>query len=483
MKKLLLGTASFSTLSIMIAGLSMAPLSNALADPAVGQNDGDIAAINREIAKLRAENDALRQRDALRQENSALRERERLRQENAALRGKSEPVARRVPAPTAARAAIASAPISPVVPAAPPQPLVPVASRQFDLRDPTTLMDYAGDGSSSMFKAAPPIASPGVLTLWADGGATFANGDPMYNFYPGNSSFLTPLGGGGLPGYFSFVPKVGWEAAAGFDYRLPNSQWHVSGQFRYGDNRTSAGPVGTSASFALPVSGGPATVGSSASASGTEHETHWLSDFTIGREFGVGQSAVQVKGGVRFAEVTAETTTNSLSKLSISGIGSPIPTLFGGTTTSITETSKYTSTLNSRFVGAGPVLGAQGKVPIWGSWTFDYLADTGLLYGTSRIDTTTRSNLSINPIPSTLAFYGFGGGFTSGPFATSRRFWVVNPDFQAGFSYWVTPRVAVSVSYRLDAYIGALLTEDVSGKISKTTRYYHGPHLTVSASF
>ncbi len=60
---------------------------------------------------------------------------------------------------------------------------------------------------------------------------------------------------------------------------------------------------------------------------------------------------------------------------------------------------------------------------------------------------------------------------------------VFNGDIQAGLSYRFTPNVKVTVSYRLDAFFGPLLTFDAAGNSVKADRFYYGPHLALTGSF
>lgn len=426
------------------------PVSRALAASALGQSPDDAELLKKDVAKLRAENAALRQRDRLRQQNMALRERNATRRDSA---GSHQ------------QAAVTSS--QPV-----PQQLSSAAALGTETGSPAMLMDYAGDVPPDLlFKA--PVPARGQFSFWVEGGAIWSGGDPVYNFYP-TGGYGIPVGSS-LPGFFSFVPHVGWDAATGFDYRFANSPWHVSGEVRYGQSKISDSAAGAGS---LSIAG--VSINSSQSVVGTDNETHWLADFTVGRDLGIGQDAMQVKGGIRFAQITADSGVASNRKLAVSGIPTPIPTIGGGTTTSLSITSLYNNTLNSSFLGAGPVIGAQGSVPFWGQFAFDYRADAAVLFGSQKVVFGSTTSTTISPM---VAIIG-PGSFTTGPTAlTDKTVAVFNGDLQAGFSYWVNPHVKVTASYRLDAFFGALKTIDAAGNGVSVNRYYQGPQLAVTATF
>ncbi len=393
-----------------IAGATIPVPSPAQADDTTAR----VAALEQEIA-------------ALRRENAALRERTRLRADNAGLRRQLQEQA---PAPA-------------------------VDARQ----------TYAAD--ASVWKA-PPVTR-GQFRAWVEGGAFWTGGDPFYSFY----TFANLVRGDNAPAFFTLKPKVGWEAATGFDYRFAGSPWHVSGQFRYGEARTSA-----SAADSQSVSQPPATFSISQNATARHKETHWLADFAVGRDLlGSGPDAMQVKVGVRIAELTARTSTlDTLNEFVDFGV----PTVVGGVTvTTVTGLSLDDTQQKSRFLGAGPRIGAEGAVPLWGGWSFDYLADAAVLFGTHRFNQVNTTTFTTTPFIPDAAF---SSGTAN---STSKGGTVFNADVQAGLSYWLNQNVKVSASYRLDAFFGALSTLSVENDLSKLTkvdRYFHGPRVALTGS-
>ena len=131
------------------------------------------------------------------------------------------------------------------------------------------------------------------------------------------------------------------------------------------------------------------------------------------------------------------------------------------------------------FLGAGPRLGIEGAVPFAGSWAFDYLGDVAVLFGNQKLVNTSTSARSFDPavLNSTL-------GSVSSSTSTDQRFATVfNADIQVGVSYWMTPNVKLSASYRLDAYFNVLNQAFSTDTKQTLDRYIHGPRLGLSATF
>jgi Legionella pneumophila major outer membrane protein precursor len=167
-------------------------------------------------------------------------------------------------------------------------------------------------------KASPPLPPQSTWSWWVEGGA-----------------FNT---GGGSVGFPAFKPNWGGEGAIGFDWQS-HPLWHVIGQFRYG---TASKNPSTQFSFISA----PSTV--NVGENQNLREDHWLVDFGIGRDFGLGNSNAIWTFGVHVADLCSKLNGN----FSISTVGpSASPT-----TIAIQE--------RSTFVGAGPRLGVQGDIPL-----------------------------------------------------------------------------------------------------------------------
>ncbi len=319
-------------------------------------------------------------------------------------------------------------------------------------------------------KVAAPVER-GQFRVWGEGGAIWSGGDPIDSFYT-RSTISLVSGVATELASFPLLPKVGWEAATGFDYRFAGSPWHVSGQFRYGEGRTSVTSA-SSSSESVSAGGGPPSTATVTDAESVAHqETHWLADMALGRDvIGSGADAMQFKFGTRIAELRA--TTNSRETVSESLIGSGNDFFIGGAT-NVSQQLK--------FLGAGPRFGVEGSVPMARMWSFDYQGDVAALFGTqSFYSRTTFDNPVVIPIPMTP----FGSSppvvNTAQKFAT-----VLNADIQVGVSYWFSQNVKASLSYRLDAFFNAFAGLDAQNdpkNLAQINRYIHGPRLAVSAQF
>jgi hypothetical protein len=332
---------------------------------------------------------------------------------------------------------------------------------------------YAADLPAT-YKAVPVAEARGLLRLWGEGGATWTGGDPSLLFYqpiqPNPLLAFTPNAQS-----FDLKPKLGWEGAGGFDYRFANSPWHVSGQFRYGDG-TAKGSFATSGGFATNLG----SFNSSQAITADGKETHWLADMAIGRDvLGNGPDAMQVKAGLRISEFRASTGSRETDP-TLTTFNQP--TVFNGVTvSSIATTTNINLAQEARFLGAGPRVGIEGAVPFAGQWSFDYLGDAAVLFGTQRYSqiqtgSATASLTGIGPVNQPASFSSLD----------ERSATVFNGDLQVGVSYWFTPNVKVSASYRLDAYLNVLTglspTNDTTS-LQKVDRFIHGPRIGVTGQF
>jgi hypothetical protein len=343
---------------------------------------------------------------------------------------------------------------------------------------------------------APVAEAPGQLRFWAEGGAIWSGGDPVSQNFSlidftglgGLGAVGGGIGGGSIPRTFDLTPKVGWEAATGFDYRFAGSPWHVSGQFRYGEGGKTSGSASSAGSvdpalLALLGGGLPpgSSIGGSQNVAASYQEARWLADLAVGRDVvGSGADAMQLKGGLRVAEFTARTNTSNNSSV-LENFGVPITVAAGFPKTSFLAFANSEAVdTRARFLGAGPLIGIQGSVPFAGKWSFDYLGDAAVLFGTQRLDQTTTTTSTISP--AFLAAFGGAGGsvFTS----TAEQFATVfSADIQVGLSYWLTQNVKVGASYRLDALINVWNQDGAAGANLTPDRYTHGPRLTVTGQF
>jgi hypothetical protein len=299
----------------------------------------------------------------------------------------------------------------------------------------------AADMNKTMPMKAPPAPAPKeTWSWWIEGGAMNVAGDAF------------SIG----PVISNIKPKWGWEGAAGFDW-VPQGwgPWHLSGQFRYGTaQRTQAFHGSTT----LIVPTGTTLI---AIASNNEkiRDDHWLVDFAVGRDLGLGNgSNAQWKLGLRVADLRAKLTAS------------------GSVATTPGKTGVFSTVQKATFVGAGPRLGVDGSTPLGGGWSIDWLGGVAVLFGERQTTQTTF------PTP-------VGAGvflpITSAS-AISDTTAVFNVDGQAGLSYWFSPTFKITASYRVDAYFSALKTVKpgtANGSFNSLDQIYNGPMLRLTSSF
>jgi hypothetical protein len=257
-------------------------------------------------------------------------------------------------------------------------------------------------------------------------------------------------GGGGVGQFPSIKPNWGGEGAVGFDWQA-QPLWHVNGQFRYG-SATKSGP--TKSVF----QSGTTTITNT----GTQNlrEDHWLVDFGVGRDFGLGNSHAMWTLGVRVADLR--------SKLNASG--NFVSASSGG---AIVGTGVSSSQEKSTFVGAGPRLGVQGDIPLGGAWSFDWLAGAAVLFGERNVQLISSQAAGVTDVSDSPAIF--------------------NADAEAGLSYWINPNLKITASYRYDEYFRALKNLSVAstnlgpnGPVfvsSNIDRSYSGPMLRLTSKF
>jgi hypothetical protein len=411
------------TFLIWMVALGIAARTPASADTAE-DTLARVRALEKEIAAIKKENEALRQVKKLREENTSLKD-------------------RHVNANSAGPA----------------------------LHEPREA--YAADLPVYVKATAPP--EQGRLRLWGEGGAIWSGGDPIDSSY--FRSTISALGIDTREYFFPLVPKVGWEAATGFDYRFAGSPWHVSGQFRYGVGRTTESSA-SSSSYGISAGGAPPATLSLADAESVSHrETHWLADLALGRDvIGSDADAMQFKFGVRVAELRANTNSRASGGETGTNVGAPLFNFLIAADTNISQELK--------FLGAGPRFGVEGSVPMARGWSFDYLGDVAALFGTqSFYRRSSTDNVVIVPVPANPSLFEVPPPVVS----TAQKFaTVLNADIQVGVSYWLSQNMKATLSYRLDAYFNAFAGVDAKNdpkNLVQINRYIHGPRLALTGQF
>jgi hypothetical protein len=291
-------------------------------------------------------------------------------------------------------------------------------------------------------KKAPPVPAQVVKESWSwwiEGGAFDPSGD-SFNFGPALSNIK---------------PKWGWEGAVGFDWMPGWGPWHVSGQVRYGSAQKTQGfnNLRQFEHIILPV--GTTFVGTLANNEKIRDE-HWVVDFAVGRDFGLGNANAQWKLGLRVVDLRG--------RLTASGVAN--------TTGAVVNNNSFTVQQDATFVGAGPRFGVEGSTPLSAGWSFDWLAGAAVLVGERHTSQTTLSTVA-----------ALGGATLLTGQATEQTTAVFNVDAQAGLSYWFSPNLKITASYRVDAYFNALKTVKsgaANNSFVDVDQIYNGPMARVT---
>ncbi len=279
--------------------------------------------------------------------------------------------------------------------------------------------------------------TPPTLTLWGEGAA----------FWTGGGRYNIPwlLGSS----YTSLKPLVGFEGAVGLDYRWPNQIWHFVFDFRYGKTRTASNNAAAFQTFGTTFG---YLLTSATSNQSTEHESHLVADFMIGRDLGVGGNTPELEFGIRIADLHAAAQMVESSQRT-----------FYTPTTIVTTARSSLDNWNSRFFGVGPRLAIVGAIPIAGEWSFEYGAGIAALLGARKLE-----------------------GSSSTGFAVSNRAtaFVFNADGSLALSYRITSQFKISTGIRGDFYDNALTTYDIgTGALQNINRIYWGPFLRLTGTF
>ena len=211
----------------------------------------------------------------------------------------------------------------------------------------------------NVFKSAPPPR--GETQIFVEGGAFWTGGDRI-PYFAGFGSLLGGLFGGVAPtdlGERRITPdQIGWDGAAGFDHRFAGSRWHVNGEVRYGQTKKSDSFASAAFLTVTDLSGGGfpgLLVNANANTVADLKERHWHADLGIGYDIITGPANLQVKFGMRVAEVWAKVDSVTNGTLSAAIVGLP-PVL--------TASANANETDIRSFLGVGPRAGIDGSIPL-----------------------------------------------------------------------------------------------------------------------
>ena len=319
-------------------------------------------------------------------------------------------------------------------------------------------------------KAPPAIKNE--WSWWVEGGAAHVGGDPGV---PGLNN----------PPYNVTAKPWGWEAAAGFDYRLDN-YWHLSGQFRYGRNKTASKSNNPNAVFSIHGTTPTTTFfpfAFNGNNTAQHKESHWLADFMVGRELGLGQGLPSMaRFGVRVAEIRGKTTGSAQWN------NIPTTTRFATTcalapTPAVCITHKRDYTQDNSFFGVGPRIELDGSIPLAHRWSIDYMGGIAGLYGRRTAIQTVNISQSMQtafptPLPVPLRATCTVGCPVNARYTDNA--WIPNADAMVGLSYAITPNVKATLSYRFDGYWNALKAFDSNGQVTDLNRFYQGVTLRLT---
>ena len=270
-----------------------------------------------------------------------------------------------------------------------------------------------GPPPAAIYKA-PATLSP-IVTMLIEGGVLWTGG---------RGGFIeVPFFDAAAP---NVRPGIGWTGAVGIDYQWAGSPWHLNLGFRYGQSKEkkatffSTSPTATGA-YAL-------------------REEHWVADFMVGRDLGIGLGKSQIKFGLRIADLSHTADSTGVYSSSANAIRA-----------------------RSTFFGIGPRVALEGSVPLGGAWNFDYGVGAAALFGTRKY-----SQDEINEIEHERATRGGA---------------VFNADVSGAFAYWLTPHFKLAVGYQFDGYWKGLLVDVSDDNRQTVNRFYHGPVIRATGKF
>jgi hypothetical protein len=274
-----------------------------------------------------------------------------------------------------------------------------------------------GPPPAAIYKAA--AAPSPIVTMFIEGGALWTGG---------RGGFIETITDNVFP---NVRPGIGWTGAAGIDYQWAGSPWHLNVGFRYGKSKEKKG------TFAATTT--PSTIAGYA-----VREEHWVADFMVGRDLGIGLGKSQIKFGLRIADLSRTADSSGFNSSS----------------------SSNTIRARSTFFGIGPRVALDGSVPLGGAWNFDYGVGAAALFGTRKYSQD-EGGLN-NPIEHETATKGGA---------------VFNADVSGALAYWLTPRFKLAVGYQFDGYWKGLLVDVSDDNRQTVNRFYHGPFIRATGKF
>jgi hypothetical protein len=301
--------------------------------------------------------------------------------------------------------------------------------RVFLLASASVAALWAGqlDAQASDLPPAPleplaPVENKGVISITAMGYG-FWQTDRGYDF--------------GAP-FGTIDPLKGLGGGLGVAYQPALSPWSFGVNARYGVTSKKNKSVTTTTVTPTPLS-----------IQGSRKASHFIVDFTIGRDMGLGTTPVgdpylQLQAGLRFAHLQDKTSLHLL-------------TPFGGSSG---------ANAKREFAGFGPRIGLAVSMPLAASFSLDGTAGAALLYGRSseKIDLTSS-------------------GILTSSLKKTKNVWVPSLDASLAVSYAFNASAKISLGYRVEGYFNAYPAIVPGGPPRDKDMVAHGPFVQAKFSF
>lgn len=236
-------------------------------------------------------------------------------------------------------------------------------------------------------------------------------------------------------------PLIGLGGGLGITYQPALSPWSFGVNARYGTTEKK--------SKSLAFTSAPSTSGV---ATDKRKSSHFIVDFTVGRDMGLGLTPagdpmLQLQAGLRFAHLE-----DKLDEQAIVTFGPP---------------RTLGTSVKRSFTGFGPRLGVAMSMPVAASLSLDGTAGAALLYGRAT-EKVTLTN----------------AGAVTGVFKNNKNGWIPGIDASLAVAYALNPSAKVSLGYRVEAYFNAYsVAFPAGGDIQDKDFIVHGPYAEAKIKF
>jgi len=268
----------------------------------------------------------------------------------------------------------------------------------------------------------------------------------QYLFFGGDSAVYGPHEDDPLA--LSLKPKNGWGIGGEVGFQPADSPWSLVGRLRYGESNKDDGESNYDYASEEP----PFSVDASGSAN--HREQHYIADFEIGRDVGLGtlgdDSNIRLIAGVRYAHFKGKGT--FLSGFTVSGQNG--------------DEGYADVDMKRSFNGIGPRLGFDAMVPLADRFALDAGVAGALLFGKQKL--------------SASGVGGFAGEVEDIDAGRSKTVLVPNLEASAALSWLVAENAKFSLGYRVDSYFDVYDVGATGGDYENGDRVLHGPFVKIS---